>query len=226
MSHQQDVIFPQGSLFLVVKGWSPKKSSKDHVKDPANLDGQSARSESSHDSRDDCTTPDDVSISMIKNTRLSQPTAQKSHKRVGNADAVPAEQPSKTRSESNAGSTFQFVNATDPQCLKNPDLRKLVKSHVKKRSDRNKYQRATRKTEDGSSVTSKPSKKSRAAQTKSPESVESSTVASPVATGSTAPYYGQGNFSLDIIPGYQRLVEYCTYAYISYRLFRMWLFVY
>ena len=200
MSRQQDVIFPQGPLFLVSKGWKARKPSKDESKSTAHFHDQDEQAASSHDVKSDDAISDSVSISSVRTSRASRSSGQK----------TPRNSPDKEcPSGIKTASTFQFVNATDLDCMKNPDLRKLIKSHVKKRSDRNKGVLGARNVSDDSSISGKSSIKPEAVQAKSSASAVSSLMTSATISGSTAPYFGLGSFSFDINPRYQKLVDYC-----------------
>lgn len=213
MSHQQDVLLPRVPLFLVDRGWRTRKSKDCPPKDTILLDGQEACSDSTRNVQESGISLDRMAISVVSTTEIKQAIEQKSCGLVDGADAILLQQ-SQDSCKPDTSFPFQFVNAIEPHHLKRPDLRKLVKSHVKKRSNREKKIRGATKGSNGYVAATQAQKKLDNARMKASESVASSSISSSVCAGSTTPYYGHSNISSALTPEVHRLLDYCAFVKI------------
>ena len=203
MSNQEDIIYPQGALFLTVRGWRPRQQ-RENAQDREDIEGQERPSDTRRGSQDLSATLQDVSISMAGQSR-TQRAAEKASSEPLTSPDIPSGRRSESRSEPDTEPAFQFVNTTQPGSLRDPSLRRLVKSHVKKRSDRNKNLRSRLKSRDSGEGSAGPSSRAETSRTRSPDSI-----APPSVSGSTTPTYGHGNAPFPMTPKHQSLLDYCA----------------
>ena len=205
MSHQQDVLLPRVPLLLVDRGRRTRKSKDCPGNGTIAPYGQETSADSTQMAQESGISWDKIAVSIISTTGRTQVIEQKSCDINNGADAILL-QPSQDPLKLDTGVPFQFINAIGTHHLKRPDLRKLVKSHVKKRSNREKRKRGATQGCVGHVAATQAQTKLDSARIEAQGRVASSSVCA----GSTTPYYGHGNISFTITPELHSLLDYCA----------------
>ena len=213
MSYQQDVLLPQVPLFLVDRRWRTTKSKNRPSKSTILLHSQDTRSDSTNNVQTSGTSLDKVAGYVVSTTRIKQASQQKGYGPIDGGNALVVKQ-SQDPFKPDTGGHLQFINAVGSHHLKRPDLQKLVKSHVKKRSNQEKRIRRVTESSDGQVATTQAQSKLDNAQIDASGSVELSSIPSPLCAGSTTMYYGHGNISSSMTPRAHSLLDYCAFKQI------------
>ena len=213
MSYQQDVLLPQVPLFLVDRGWRTAKSKNRPSKSTIPLPNQDTRLESTNNVKTSGTSVDKVTGFVACTTRRKQTIEQKSYDPIDSGNALVVQQ-SQHPFKPGAGEDLQFINTVGTPHLKRPDLRKLVKSHVKKRSNQEKRIRRANQSSDGHIATTQAQSKLDNAQTDASGSVALLSMPGSVCTGSTTMYCGHGSISSTMTPKAHSLLDYCAFKHI------------
>ncbi len=145
--------------------------------------------------------------------KREQAVERKSCGLIDGADALLMGQ-SQDPFELSTGVSFQFVNIVEPHQLKRPDLRKLVKSHVKKRSNRATQIRDATIGSDETVATTQAQSKLDNARRKAIDSAVPSSIPRSVCVGSTRAFYGHGSMISTMTPNVHSLLDYCAFINI------------
>lgn len=223
MSHQQDVLLPQAPLFLVDRGWRIAKSKARPTKGTILLHGQDTCSASTNYAQKSDASLAKIGSSVLSTTGRKEAIERKSYTSVDGTDTLVVQQ-SQEPFKPNTSDPLQFINAVGPPHLNRPDLRKLVKSHVKKRSNQEKRVRRATQSSDGQVTTIHAQRKLENPPTDASGSVALSSTPSSVCAGSTTMYYGHGNISSTMTPRAHSLLDYCAFKQIPNGRVRVLLF--
>lgn len=201
MSHQ-DIILPNASLFLVHKGWSPRRqrSQKGHVE---------AASRNNLQSRGDKVSLDSCNIKTFTQPWAPQVEVNKSGKENER------EKCSRERRcvKSNAAKAFGFVNITRPDRPLDPRVRKFVMNHVKTGIERGPNIQMTTKLKsttcysDPRHMDATTENESRSVE----ENFKMSVKLGPTVSGASSPLYGSTASSLLTGPRSELLLNYCVF---------------
>jgi hypothetical protein len=180
-----NIILPSGPVVIVYKGWRRGKRKPDD--DPNKPGG-----------RDKYPT-DEIAVTSMESPSIGGISlAEPQHNAAG-------------RPNPGISRNFQFVNATKPQRNRDPDVRKLVRTHVMKEFGRDRRQQKRREKErrtssSESSVDSKDESKEN-----SPRSDMEVGLPSPgqssLCSGAAMPFYGR--LPMEMRPHFPRLLDYC-----------------
>jgi len=114
---QQNIIIPNGSLMIVDRGWRRSKGNGDVAIAPGNGRNKSARSSQR-------SSLDDVAITVLKESSTERAISQSRIDR-----SMPGR---KHHAIFTCARKFAFVNSTGLSRNRDPDMQKLVRSHVMK----------------------------------------------------------------------------------------------
>lgn len=174
------IILPSGPVVIVYKGWrrSKRKPGDDPSKPPP---------------RERYPTED------IAVTSMESPS-------TGDIYFAEPGQSSGSKSPPGVSRNFQFVNATKPQRNRDPDVRKLVRTHVMKEFGRDRRQQKRREKDRRASSSEESVKLKEEA---SPTNVKVVPVCPRMAAfeGSALPFYGL--LPTELKPRYPKLIQYC-----------------
>ena len=210
MNDMQRIIYPHSSWSLTSRDWRAGRS-VDSGQDLCIFDGLVGSSASRNGALDLGLFSEDFFVSMASNPPGEQTAKNARSERLDSPDSV-SPQLSEGRSEPDIESTFQFVNTTEPSSLKDPKLRKLVKSHVKKRSDLAKLKcRGSRDSSSASSSKSEPSRRRKSDQAiLAPFKGPSPTSSSPGSSLPNSATYDQNTISFAMTTKDQSLLDCCA----------------
>jgi hypothetical protein len=187
----ENIIFPDAPLFMVDRGWN--KPYKDPTIQVVPLWGK----KKSHLPRRR-QQPDDPTIFTMKRLATEGGAFERDAKRTGPANGSSVSSPS--------AQDFEFVNVAGSFRDRDPEVRKLVRSHVMKGSHRN--QKPRRKPVQKSKARSIKSEISSPARTYyKPETETTVSKLSLVFPGSTTSFYG--GLPCPMEPHYYNLLNYC-----------------
>lgn len=196
--NQQSVILPNVSLFLVDRGWPlhPEKIRSAHAAASCQLESHNGQESAS---------PENTALKMINQPWASRPISQWCKKQGGSGGD---RYPGRTRTPK----SFEFINATQPGHTQNPDVQRLVKSHVKKgvrrgRTVRSASQATSLAPSDGSGGLRPAWKRDQGTAT-----LTASGLSSTTASGSSSPFYGNRVFPVPTGSRSQVLLSYCTFG--------------
>ena len=187
----QNIILPDGPLFMVDRGW--KNPHKDFALQIVPFSGskkpQISRRSPQHDSG-----------ATILNKLTLEPTAFQ-------RDAERTESAHKTKATSFSDQSFQFVNATASFRDRDPEMRKLIRSHVMKGSRRTQRPRRKPNTERTSHLI-KAEEPLPAQKGNGPETdISTSAELGPTLSGSATSFYGV--LPCLMKPHFYSLLNYC-----------------
>ena len=184
-----DLILPNRSLMIVDKGWL-KEQGPDELASVGN--------QKKHPTSGRKTAVDDIAITV-----MGTPSGETAH----------AQEPQRTNEDSNkqnasSGPTqkLRFVNATTPAHNRDPEVRKLVRSHVRKRSSHDEKVRKGLRTKPNTASVTSLNARARIDVTSGERFVPSSPGPPPL--GSTTPFYGGTTFPMN--PRFYKLMNCCT----------------
>lgn len=196
--NQQSVILPNVSLFLVDRGWSlhPEKIRSVHA--------AASHQPESHNGQESAPL-DNTALRMINQPGPPRPIIQWCKKQGDSCGDRYSGRPKTPKS-------FEFINATQPGRAQDPDVKRLVKSHVKKgvrrgRTVRSEFQATSLAPSDGSDGLGTAWKRGPRIAT-----LTASGLSSTTASGSSAPFYGNRAFPVPTGSRSQVLLSYCTFG--------------
>ena len=182
-----DVILPNRSLLIVDKGWLKGKPSGE---------GTSVGSQQGQHTHGQTSKVDDIAITVLENPN---DTGSKRPLKAPEADRQRDEIPRPVQ-------CLRFVNATTPAHNKDPDVRRLVRSHVRKASKRVGRTRSRPVMEPESAAVVSSDAKDR--EYLDEKTVVASPNFSATLSGSTTSLYGGPEFPIK--PRFHELINCCT----------------
>ena len=182
-----DVILPNRSLLIVDKGWLKGKPTGETV---------SVTSQKKQYTKGRKSKVDDIAITIYENDENG--AEPKKTLKASKAN-------SRRNATSNPAQTLQFVNATTPAHTRDPKVRRLVRSHVRRTSNRV-GNTGKRPVTTPDSVAVEPS------NVQEREEPDKKDIVSPKFSvslpGSTTPLYGGPEFTIK--PRFYELIDCCT----------------
>ena len=183
-----DLILPNRSLLIVDKGWLKEKSPSDSV---------SVSSQPKHRTNGRKAVSDDIAITVMGKSLSGTANSRKSPQ--ANEESRKRNSPSRSTQE------LRFVNATTPAHNRDPEVRKLVRSHVRRGAGRDeKVRREQKKETDAASVESMGTQDSLDLISREMPKFAQPTQAF---SGSSTPLYGGIGFEMN--PRFYKLMNCC-----------------
>ncbi len=194
---QQSVILPNVSLFLVDRGWSLRQQKARSVHATASYQLESKVVQES-------TPPDNNALKVIDQSWSLRPTTHRCKKQGSSGTDQCSGRVATPKS-------FAFINATRPGHAQEPEVQRLVKSHVKKGLKRAQTVRSASQATSVALLDKSDESGTARKRDQGTATLTASSLSSTTASGSSSPLYGNGVFPVPIGSRSQVLLTYCTF---------------